>query len=93
MVIQQASVIDFLANNGELKHLQEIFNDYHELSIYGLGDGQRTLVAATLLARQQSSNLLVLCDTQKRAKELWEDLGQLMVSFDVLYFPALEMIP
>ena len=31
MVIQQASVIDFLANNGELKHLQEIFNDYHEL--------------------------------------------------------------
>ena len=36
---------------------------------------------------------IVICDTEKRAKELWEDFAQLLTMYEVLYFPALEMIP
>lgn len=93
MNTEKSAITGFLADNGDIKHLQEVFQEKGELSVYGLGDGQRTLVTATLLTNQQKRNLLVLCDTQKRAKELWEDLGQLMQNYEVLYFPAMEMIP
>lgn len=93
MVDQQTSIIDFLGENQEIKHLKGVLKAQKEVAIYGLGDGQRTLVSATILDRQQARRLLVICDTQKRAKELWEDLTQLMTQSEVFYFPALEMIP
>ena len=36
---------------------------------------------------------MILCESEKRAKALWEDLSQLLPHMQVLWFPPLEMIP
>lgn len=90
---QKASIVDFLAKDESLKALHETLWSEKSLALYGLGEGQRTLISAALLNGRQNRDLLVLCDTQKRAKELFEDLNSLMEGYEVLYFPALEIIP
>ncbi len=90
---QKTSIVDFLAEDPSIQALQKSLDLKKSLAVYGLGEGQRTLISAALLSDQQAHDLLVLCDTQKRAKELWEDLGSLLERYEVLYFPALEMIP
>lgn len=93
MAAKANSVIAFLQQDPDILRLQGILQQKQELAIYGLYEGQRTMVTAALLESQQADCLLVICDTPKRAKELWEDLGQLLPEDEVLYFPALEMIP
>ena len=86
-------LLDFLQNDAEIGKVRDQLTYTKEAAIYGLYEGQRTFVTASLTQQNASGNLLVLCDTQKRAKELWEDLVQLLPAYEVLYFPALEMIP
>lgn len=93
MEAKGTALIDFLQNDTEIGKVQEQLSITREAVVYGLYEGQRTLVMASLAQRRAQGNLLVVCDTQKRAKELWEDLVQLLQSYEVLYFPALEMIP
>ena len=93
MTAKTNSVLTFLQQDQEIIHLQDILQQKQELAIYGLYEGQRTLVTAALFDSRQTDCLLAICDTSKRAKELWEDLSQLLPEDDVLYFPALEMIP
>jgi len=90
---QPNALIDFLLPDGEIKKLRQQVEASGEAAAYGLYEGQRTLITAALAKLQQQGNLLVVCDTQKRAKELWEDLVQLLPDYEALYFPALEMIP
>lgn len=93
MEAKKTELLDFLQHEPEIGKIQNQVEAVGEATIYGLYEGQRTLIAASLIHQQSQGNLLVLCDTQKRAKELWEDLIQLLPGFEVLYFPALEMIP
>lgn len=86
-------LLDFLDCDPELKKLQQLLQDTNEAVVYGLYEGQRMLVTAFLAKQRLQRNLLVVCDTEKRAKELWEDFEQLLPGYEVLYFPALEMIP
>ncbi len=90
---QKSSIVDFLSEDVSIQALRRTLDVKKTLAVYGLGEGQRTLISAALLAGQEARDLLVLCDTQKRAKELWEDLNSLLGAYEVLYFPALEMIP
>ena len=90
---QKASIVDFLAEDEALRGLYKTLWADKRLAVYGLGEGQRSLITAALLNVQQKHDLLVLCDTQKRAKELFGDLNTLLAGYEVLYFPALEMIP
>lgn len=85
--------LDFLQMDPEIAKVQEQLTYNREAVVYGLYEGQRTLIMASIAKQQVASNLLVLCDTEKRAKELWEDLTNLLPAYEVLYFPALEMIP
>lgn len=86
-------LLDFLDEDMEIQKIQHLLQDTQEAAIYGLYEGQRMLVTASLAKRRLHRNLLVICDTEKRAKELWEDFAQLLEQYEVLYFPALEMIP
>ena len=89
---KKANLLDFLQQDGEIGKVRDKVLTAGEAVVYGLYEGQRTFVTAAL-AQQLAGNLLVICDTQKRAKELWEDLAQLLPDYETLYFPALEMIP
>ncbi len=89
---KKTNLLDFLQQDGEIGKVRDKVLATGEAVVYGLYEGQRMLVTAAL-AQQQAGNLLVICDTQKRAKELWEDLVQLLPDYETLYFPALEMIP
>ena len=60
--------------------------------IYGLTGVQKTIVAATVV-NKKNTNMLIMCDSPKRAKEVWDDLSYLLPHYNVLYFPALEVIP
>ncbi|MBQ2837947.1 MAG: DEAD/DEAH box helicase, partial [Peptococcaceae bacterium] len=86
-------LLDFLNADPELQKIRQLLQDDNEVSVYGLYEGQRMLVTASLAKQYSQKNLLVVCDTEKRAKELWEDFAQLLTAHEVLYFPALEMIP
>ena len=86
-------LLDFLDNDPELRKIQQLLQEHNEAAVYGLYEGQRMLVTASLAKQRLQRNLLVICDTEKRAKELWEDFAQLLTMYEVLYFPALEMIP
>lgn len=85
--------LDFLEEDPEIVMIKEQVLQKGEASVYGLYEGQRTLVMATVAKQLRQKKLLVICDTQKRAKELWEDFVQLLPTHEVVYFPALEMIP
>ena len=85
-------LLDFLQKDPEIEKVKQYLDFNNEAVVYGLYEGQRTLITAAL-ANQQAGNLLVVCDTEKRAKELWEDLVNLLPGYEALYFPALEMIP
>ncbi|MBO5429562.1 MAG: hypothetical protein J6A10_06325 [Peptococcaceae bacterium] len=86
-------LLDFLNEDPELQKIRQLLQDDNEVSVYGLYEGQRMLITASLAKQYSQKNLLVVCDTEKRAKELWEDFAQLLTAHEVLYFPALEMIP
>lgn len=93
MAFEAETIIHFLDEDKDLQRLDHLLRRQQELAVYGLYEGQRTLIAAALCHRQQAESLLVVCDTPKRAKEMWEDLTQLLPQYEVLHFPALEMIP
>lgn len=93
MKIQKKELMDFLQDDPEIIKIQQKLDASGEVSVYGLYEGQRALVTAALAKQQAQGNLLVICDTDKRAKELWEDLVNLLPNYEVQYFPALEMIP
>jgi len=71
--------------------LKSIFLKEENL-IYGLTGIQKTIISA-IIANDQNKSMLIICDSPKRAKEVWEDLNYLLPNFEVLYFPALEIIP
>ena len=93
MEAQKTALLDFLQDEPEIAKVREQLIYHNEAVVYGVYEGQRTWITASLAQQLGQGNLLVLCDTQKRAKELWEDLVNLLPSCEVLYFPALEMIP
>ncbi len=93
METKKTELLDFFQGDPEIIKIEQKLDASGEASVYGLYEGQRTLVAAVLAKQQTQGNLLVLCDTEKRAKELWEDLVNLLPEYETQYFPALEMIP
>lgn len=60
--------------------------------LYGLTGIQKTIISATI-ANEQNKSMLIICESPKRAKEVWDDLNFLLPHFNVLYFPPLEIIP
>ena len=86
-------LLDFLDNDNEIKNVKLALYEKQEANVYGLYESQRMLITASVAKQHVDGNLLVICDTEKRSKELWEDFAQLLPSHEVLYFPALEMIP
>ncbi len=93
METQKTELLDFLRQEPEVSKVRDRLLMSGEAFVYGLYEGQRMLVTASLAQQWAQGNVLVLCDTQKRAKELWEDFVDLLPGYEVLYFPALEMIP
>ena len=93
MESEKTELLDFLQHDPEIVKVQQKLYEGGEAVVYGLYEGQRTLITAALTKQRTDGNLLVLCDTEKRAKELWEDLVNLLPDYEALYFPALEMIP
>ena len=93
METQKTELLDFLRQEPEVSKVRDRLLMSGEAVVYGLYEGQRMLVTASLAQQWAQGNVLVLCDTQKRAKELWEDFVDLLPGYEVLYFPALEMIP
>ena len=93
MESEKTELLDFLQHDPEIVKVQQKLYEGGEAVVYGLYEGQRTLITAVLTKQRTDGNLLVLCDTEKRAKELWEDLVNLLPDYEALYFPALEMIP
>ena len=89
----KAALLDFLQQDPEIEKVRQYLNLHGEAAVYGLYEGQRALIAATLAKQQMEGNLLIVCDTEKRAKEVWEDMVNLLPDYEALYFPALEMIP
>ena len=89
---KKIELVDFLQQEPEIEKVKQYLDSNGEAVVYGLYEGQRTWAMAAL-AKEQPGDLLVICDTDKRAKELWEDLVNLLPDYEVLYFPALEMIP
>ena len=71
-------LLDFLDNDPELRKIQQLLQANNEAAVYGLYEGQRMLVTASLAKQRLQRNLLVICDTETRAKELWEDFAQLL---------------
>ncbi len=93
MKTEKAELLDFLQQEPEIEKIRQYLALRDEAAVYGLYEGQRTLIMAALAKQQAEGNLLVICDTEKRAKEVWEDMVNLLPGYEALYFPALEMIP
>ena len=64
------SIVGFLSQDKAIEPLRLQLGQKESLALYGLDEGQRTLISAALLVGQEIHDLLVVCDTQKRAKEL-----------------------
>lgn len=93
MKAEKTELLDFLLQDSEIEKVRQYLDLRGEATVYGLYEGQRTLTMAALAKQQADRNLLVVCDTEKRAKEVWEDMVNLLPGYEALYFPALEMIP
>ena len=81
MEAQKTALLDFLQDEPEIAKVREQLVYHNEAVVYGVYEGQRTWITASLAQQLGQGNLLVLCDTQKRAKELWEDLVNLLPSW------------
>lgn len=84
------NICDFLADDAELKNIKKTLHTQSKVGIYGLSEGQRALIEAALA---QGRSMLLICESAKRAKTLWEDMSQLLKTAESVYFPALELIP
>jgi len=85
-------ILRTLSEAPDISIMLKSLNTKKEQLIYGLTGIQKTLVTAAI-AHKMNKSLLVICDGSKRAKEVWDDLVYLLPNFEVLYFPALEVIP
>lgn len=63
-----------------------------EQLIYGLTGVQKNILFS-LIGYKHEQSMLIVCESPKRAKEVWDDLNYLLPNYEVLYFPALEVIP
>ena len=90
---EHMQILDFVMADPEIQKIRQVLQEQQEAHVYGLYEGQRMLITAALAEPREKRNMLVICDTEKRAKELWEDFAQILTHYEVLYFPALEMIP
>ena len=90
---EHMQILDFVMADPEIQKIRQVLQEQQEAHVYGLYEGQRMLITAALAEPREKRNMLVICDTEKRAKELWEDFAQILSHYEVLYFPALEMIP
>lgn len=84
------NICDFLADDAELKNIKKTLHTQGKVGVYGLSEGQRALIEAALA---QGRSMLLICESAKRAKTLWEDMSQLLKTAESVYFPALELIP
>ncbi|MGI6226282.1 MAG: transcription-repair coupling factor [Peptococcales bacterium] len=85
-------ILSVLSKGHDISLALNSLENKNEHLIYGLTGVQRTIIAATI-GHTKNTNMLIICDSQKRAKEVWDDLTYLLPHFNVLYFPALEVIP
>jgi len=85
-------ILSVLSKGNDISLILNSLAGKEEHLIYGLTGVQKTIIAATI-AQEKNKNMLIICDSQKRAKEVWDDLTYLLPHFSVLYFPALEVIP
>lgn len=85
-------ILSVLSSGNDINLVLNSLGRKNEHLIYGLTGVQKTIIAATI-AHTKKSNMLIMCDSPKRAKEVWDDLTYLLPHFNVLYFPALEVIP
>ena len=90
---EHMQILNFVMADPEMQKIRQVLQEQQEAHVYGLYEGQRMLITAALAEPREKRNMLVICDTEKRAKELWEDFAQILSHYEVLYFPALEMIP
>ena len=84
------NICDFLAKDAELENIRQTLKKQGKVGVYGLSEGQRALIEAALV---QNRSMLLICESAKRAKTLWEDMSQLVKNTESVYFPALELIP
>lgn len=90
--MQVPPIIKTLSKASDISLILKAIREKPENLIYGLTGVQKTILAA-LIADNQEKNMLIICDGSKRAKEIWQDLNFLLPKGEVLYFPALEIIP
>jgi len=88
--MSDCKMLQMLDHIADLADVKKELDTFGKVGIYGLDEGQRTVVEACLF---EQKSMLILCDSAKRAKTLWEDLTELLPEKEILYFPALEMIP
>ena len=84
------NICDFLIKDAELDNIRQTLKRQGKVGIYGLSEGQRALIESALA---QNRSMLLICESAKRAKTLWEDMSQLLKSAESVYFPSLELIP
>ena len=84
------SFSELLSEDKELLQIKKTLAEQGKVGIYGLNEGQRAMIEAQLV---KGKDALLICESPKRAKALWEDMSQLVKSAESVYFPALELIP
>jgi len=90
--MQVPPILSAISKGNDVSLVLSSLDAKDEHLIYGLTGVQKTIIAATI-AYEKNKNMLIMCDSPKRAKEVWDDLTYLLPQFNVLYFPALEVIP
>ncbi|MFZ5945274.1 MAG: transcription-repair coupling factor [Bacillota bacterium] len=85
-------IIKYLTKSQDINLILKSIENNKENLLYGLTGVQKTIISA-IISLETGKNTLIICDSPKRAKEVWEDLNYLLPNANVLYFPALEVIP
>lgn len=86
------SFLTYLHKSKEYDFLLEQVAKGKDTQIYGITGSQKSLLAALLVA-ETGPSLLYIVETPQRAKEVFDDLNNLLTGKTVHYFPTLDLLP
>lgn len=86
------SIREYLSNSKEYLFLLEQLRKDQNSLVYGVTGSLKSLLAG-LIAMDQKKPVLYIVENPQRAKEVFDDLNNLLTGYSVNYYPTLDILP
>ncbi len=92
MAVEIKSIENYMKKQSEFTFLAQQVREKNYNLVYGLSGAQAAFLAAALSVNQ-GKDLLFIAENAQKVRELMEDLGFWLKDYQILYFPALDVLP